>query len=243
MSTQRRGELPYARGVESDAELVPSPAATVVLLRAANGGARDDFEVLLLRRSSQLVFYGGAWVFPGGRIDAADTADDPGDLHAAAARAAIRELAEETGLALAASELVHFARWITPKGRARRFDAFYFAAYAPGGKVQVDQGEVDAYRWMRPADALAASAARQIELPPPTFVTLTQLALHADAPAVIDALRRRSPERYEPRPCQMGDSLVYLYEGDAGYAACEPASVGPRHRLVALDGAFRYERS
>jgi 8-oxo-dGTP pyrophosphatase MutT (NUDIX family) len=167
----------------------------VVLLRTLASSA-CEFEVLLLRRSSQLVFYGGAWVFPGGRIDAAD-AHDGEDLRAAAGRAAIRELAEETGLALPASELVYFARWITPKGRARRFDTFYFAAHAPAGSVSVDQGEVDAYRWMRPADALAACAARQIELPPPTFVTLTQLALHADPQAALAALRSRVPEAHD----------------------------------------------
>ena len=41
------------------------PAATVVLIR----DGRDGLEVLLARRSSQLAFHGGAWVFPGGRID------------------------------------------------------------------------------------------------------------------------------------------------------------------------------
>lgn len=222
-------------------ELVPSPAATVVLLRAVAGRARA-FEVLLLRRSSQLVFYGGAWVFPGGRIDAADGQAGE-DLRAAAGRAAIRELAEETGLALPASELVYFARWITPKGRARRFDTFYFAALAPAGSVSVDQAEVDAYRWMRPAEALAACAARQIELPPPTFVTLSQLALHGDSGAALAALRSRTPEFYEPRPCQAADGLIYLYQGDAGYLACDPSILGARHRLVARDGSFAYERS
>ena len=33
-----------------------------------------DLEVLLARRSSKLAFHGGAWVFPGGRIDPDDYA-------------------------------------------------------------------------------------------------------------------------------------------------------------------------
>lgn len=226
------------RRMSADAELVPSPAATVVLLREdANDAAR--FEVLLLRRSSQLAFYGGAWVFPGGRIDAQD-GSDPAQ---AARSAAIREVHEETGLALEAAELVHFAQWITPPGRPRRFDTFYFAARAPLGSVRVDQGEVDAYRWMRPEAALAASAVGEIELPPPTFVTLTQLAGFHGIDTAYRALAVAIPQRFEPRPCPAEGGLVYLYEGDAGYPERNPALAGPRHRLVALGRAFRYERS
>ena len=52
-----------------------APAATVVLLRDGEAG----IEVLLGRRSSRLDFHGGAWVFPGGRIDPEDYADRPDD--------------------------------------------------------------------------------------------------------------------------------------------------------------------
>ena len=41
-------------------------AATAVLLRNSNNG----METLLLRRNAKLAFAGGAWVFPGGAIDA-----------------------------------------------------------------------------------------------------------------------------------------------------------------------------
>ena len=53
-----------------------APAATVVLLRDGD----DGLEVLLARRSSKLAFHGGAWVFPGGRIDPDDYGDAPDDL-------------------------------------------------------------------------------------------------------------------------------------------------------------------
>src|SRR5262249_22587229 len=48
--------------------VVAAPAATVVLVRDGERG----LEVLLGRRSSKLAFHGGAWVFPGGRIDPVD---------------------------------------------------------------------------------------------------------------------------------------------------------------------------
>jgi 8-oxo-dGTP pyrophosphatase MutT (NUDIX family) len=44
------------------------PAATVVLLRETDG----RLEALMMRRGAGLSFLGGMWVFPGGRLDAAD---------------------------------------------------------------------------------------------------------------------------------------------------------------------------
>jgi 8-oxo-dGTP pyrophosphatase MutT (NUDIX family) len=47
----------------------PRPAATVVVVRDGAGGV----EAYLQRRPRTMGFAGGLWVFPGGRIDAADT--------------------------------------------------------------------------------------------------------------------------------------------------------------------------
>lgn len=87
----------------------PLPAATVVLLR--DGG--DAPEVLLMRRHRRSGFVPGAWVFPGGRVDAADGDGrlmercqglDPEPVPAAPFwMAALREAFEETGVLLARS--------------------------------------------------------------------------------------------------------------------------------------------
>ena len=95
----------------------PRDAASVVMLRDSAAG----LEVLLMRRHADSAVLGGAYVFPGGKVDAADTAPDmlarldrsPDALHArlgepglspvqAAAFfvAAAREAAEESGLLL-----------------------------------------------------------------------------------------------------------------------------------------------
>ncbi|MEA3066019.1 MAG: hypothetical protein QOJ27_2476 [Sphingomonadales bacterium] len=76
------------------------PAATLILMRPAKGGAAP--EILMLQRSETMAFAAGALVFPGGRIDPDDhaTAERFPDLADAAARiAAIRETIEETGVA------------------------------------------------------------------------------------------------------------------------------------------------
>ena len=53
---------------DSNATLTPRPAATVALVREAG----DDFEVLMVQRNLESVFVAGAYVFPGGAVDAAD---------------------------------------------------------------------------------------------------------------------------------------------------------------------------
>ncbi len=81
------------------------PAATVLLLRDGPQG----LEVLMTRRSMTASFAPGAYVFPGGGIDAADAAAHaqairrPGqsDLHLTQAIAAIRESFEELGVLFA----------------------------------------------------------------------------------------------------------------------------------------------
>ncbi|MEP6770436.1 MAG: MBL fold metallo-hydrolase [Polaromonas sp.] len=81
------------------------PAATVLLLRDSPQG----IEVLMTRRSMTASFAPGAYVFPGGGIDAADALArgqstrraTQGDLHLTQAIAAIRESFEELGVLLA----------------------------------------------------------------------------------------------------------------------------------------------
>jgi 8-oxo-dGTP pyrophosphatase MutT (NUDIX family) len=86
-------------------EAVPLPASTVLLLRDGTEG----LEVFMVTRHQKSSFLGGALVFPGGGVDAADR--DP--RHAISAEsiesedlvyriAAIREVFEETGMLLAA---------------------------------------------------------------------------------------------------------------------------------------------
>ncbi len=85
------------------------PAATVLLLRDSTDTARPGIEVLMTRRSMTASFAPGAYVFPGGGIDAADARahgistrrPTQSDLHLTQAIAAIRESYEELGVLLA----------------------------------------------------------------------------------------------------------------------------------------------
>lgn len=124
---QRLEREEFARGHIAPGQdpVTPRPAATVVLARDAaagpreglrptadaeeGGAARGGFEVLLLKRPDTARFAAGAYVFPGGVIDASDHEPDLLERLPAAHRepepaalaAGLRELFEETGILLA----------------------------------------------------------------------------------------------------------------------------------------------
>lgn len=167
------------------------PAATVVLWRATAGGA----EVLMGQRGAGAVFMPSKFVFPGGRVDDGDAAS-PGWLDGVCQRrlsllvpegapapevlvaAALREVAEETGLAFAAPRagaLRFIFRAITPPGKTRRFDARFLLADAAtlAGDPQdfaAASGELQHLRW------LPLPQARALDLPFITEVVLAEVA-------------------------------------------------------------------
>src|SRR5512145_1879842 len=146
----------------------PKPSGTVVVLRDAGA----SLELLLLQRATR-EGTPGPWVFPGGKVEARDRrAGDP-DLFDAR-RAAVREAAEEAGLALDPDALVAISRWITPEISPQRFDTWFFLAQVePGVRVRIDGAEMSDHRWLAPEAALAAHHEHAIRLAPPTFVTVS----------------------------------------------------------------------
>ncbi len=120
----------------------PVDAAGLVLLRKGAAG----LEVLLGRRHGKAGFLPDIYVFPGGRVEPEDAAGDPlplaagvaADLAAtgrrgpsALARAAMREMTEETGLSLPARAIPRIdfiCRAITPRYSHRRFHTRFFLA-------------------------------------------------------------------------------------------------------------------
>lgn len=214
----------------------PAPAATVVLLRDAS----DAIEVLLLRRNSQLAFHGGAWVFPGGRIDAEDSGSDGEE--GAARRAASREAREEAGLVVDPAQLVQISHWTTPEGLPKRFATWFFLGAADATQVRVDGGEIHAHAWLSPQAALEARRAGEIELPPPTFVTLATLLDRRSVADAVAAARAKTPLSYLPRVVRVEGGACSLYPADAGWEQRDPMRAGARNRLWMLESGWRYER-
>jgi 8-oxo-dGTP pyrophosphatase MutT (NUDIX family) len=219
--------------------VTPVPSATVILLRDTG----EAFDTLLLRRNSKIAFHGGAWVFPGGRIDPEDHAPGKEDLLAAARRAAVRESQEEAGLTIAPENLIWISHWTTPEGRPERYSTWFFMAAATDDKVQIDGDEIHDHRWMRPGHALTAQRAGEIELPPPTFVTLTTLSDHATTASALSHFSSRPARIFVPRYKPVPGGICSLYEEDDGYPTVDIDSQGRRHRLWMIESGWKYEKT
>lgn len=212
-------------------------AATVILLRDGDHGP----ETLMLRRNSKIAF-GGMWVFPGGRIDPGDVDPArPGDELATARNAAAREALEETQLRVEPGALVAFSHWTPPPEAARRYLTWFFVGAAPTDEVRVDGGEIHEHAWWSPTVALERQASGEVELAPPTWITLARLEGAADVAGVLAAAAAREPERFATHIAMDGDRAAALWAGDAGYDDRDLDRPGPRHRLWIAPGAWRYE--
>lgn len=170
------------------------PAATVILTRRGGEGPR----VLMGQRGAGAAFMPSKFVFPGGAVDPEDLTAHTALAHqplpladrcqarlasaapvspAALVAAALRELAEETGLTLRPDTppLRFVFRAITPPGRPRRFDAFFFLADAAGlagdpDDLSAASGELAHLGW------LPLPEARALDLPFITEVVLAEVA-------------------------------------------------------------------
>ena len=229
-------------------------AATVVLVRDGAAGP----EVLLLERPDRGSF-AGAWVFPGGKVDAADRraeADEGADTGdgrqvradaavegAAAVRAAVRETQEETGLVVVADDLVPVSVWDPPPGIALRIRTWFFAVAAPPGVLTLSPAEAVAAQWLRPSDALARHARGALTLYPPTWVTLHDLQHQPDAGTLIAALRIGGPTRFETVAQRTASGPVLLWQGDADYEDAAASDPRGRHRLEIGALPWRFTRT
>jgi 8-oxo-dGTP pyrophosphatase MutT (NUDIX family) len=215
-------------------------AATVLIMRQAEAG----MEILMLRRNAKLVFAGGAWVFPGGAVDLADSTGLEGD-ELAARVAAVRESAEECGLLLEPEQLVHFSHWTTPVNQKRRFATWFFAAVVPedDSDVVIDDGEIHDFQWLTPAQALAQHRAGELKMMPPTYLSIKMVDQFISADQALDSLRNFEAYWITPRISRDGETMVLLYPGDVGYEASDGALPGPRHRCVMGDLGVSYIHS
>ncbi|AGK58715.1 NUDIX hydrolase [Hyphomicrobium denitrificans 1NES1] len=169
--------------------------------------SKPEPTLLMGRRHADQVFLPDKWVFPGGRVDAADrtlahTFDGPYLPHDLApelrpfALAAVRELCEETGMLIGsdATEHHHNERWpaftaagyapapvhlyplaraITPPGRVRRYDTWFFTASrsAVANMQSTPDGELLDLNWFTLDDA------RKLDLPNITRLVLDDVSM------------------------------------------------------------------
>ena len=204
-------------------DLQPIRDAACVILADTSG---SEPKLLLGKRRETQIFLPNKWVFPGGRLDQDDhvLASElllPGLIPGEVSRlpfivAAMRELYEEAGILLGSNTaagtiagrldagrirhamryLTPLARAITPPGRPRRFDTWFFVA--PRGAactVKEPDGELLDLDWF------SLSEARALDLPNITRYVVDDVAAYLKrGGAAINGsypFYFQGPERYE----------------------------------------------
>jgi 8-oxo-dGTP pyrophosphatase MutT (NUDIX family) len=230
-----------------------NPASTVVVLRAAAG---VPFEVLMVRRNDTVAFMAGAYVFPGGRVDATDWEAgtesavgtgvasrfvDLGPTEERAFRhAAVRELEEEAAVRVAPDDLIPLAHWVTPEVEIRRYDTRFFLVVMPDGQeARHDQQETTALAWLSPEQAIVEYRADRILLPPPTWTTLRQLARHPSLEAAVAWARTRPIVRVQPGFQKDDFQTLLTLPGDALYPTLPGWEVPEETRFKLEAGRWR----
>jgi 8-oxo-dGTP pyrophosphatase MutT (NUDIX family) len=226
---------------KADQDPLPAaiPAATVLLLRESAG----ELEVLMLHKNSKISF-GGLWVFPGGKIDEEDYPQDR-DPDEAARNAAARETAEEAGISIEADKFVWFAHWTPPMSTAKRFATWFFVTLSEADHdIQIDGGEIQNHQWISPTAALQQHTAGDIDLAPPTWVSLYHLSKFDSVDTAIASFEDLQPRYYQTRVVKNDDGIrVCLWLGDEGYDDWNADLNGATHRLSMLQGGFHFEHS
>ena len=158
---------------------------------------------------------------PGGvTIDGADFADARRALNAS--EVAFIDLVRDHGLTLDTNAVHYTARWITPIGGPRRFDARFFVTTPPPGQaVEHDENETVAWDWVSPTDALERYEREEMVMMTPTVRMLRCLALFESADQVMEAAAAQySDERARVIYNEDGSYYVVL-PGEPGYESAD----------------------
>jgi 8-oxo-dGTP pyrophosphatase MutT (NUDIX family) len=208
------------------APVQPRLAASVLLLRDSPAG----LQTWLQRRVPKMVFAPGMSVFPGGGVDPVDSAGAPVASAAAVAarfgvsdaqaevllRAAVRELAEETGLMLPAAALLPWARWITPEVEPRRYDTFFFVAGLadPASQPAAVTGEASHADWIPVSQALDEYRQGDRPMLPPTVRNLMDVAVFPSLDELLAAVSARPIRPVMPVLRELADGSRVADLGD-----------------------------
>lgn len=239
------------RGVLNGVGLVRR-ASTVCLVKDA-----PDLQVLMVQRPMTSRFMPGVWVFPGGAVDEADATPQPVSSSSLVDDwrvAALREIAEETGIwlttagtvehgateealhevaeagaTLDADRLIYFANWITPKVFPIRFDTRFFLAEVDADTAgDVDGDELVDLAWVSPAAALDKERAGEWEVAFPTRRTLDLLATESSTRGIVGRIRALGAvPPVEPRLYVTESEAKILLPEDEGFDEAGPDQNDP----------------
>lgn len=131
------------------------------------------------------------------------------------------DLLLEHGVVLDVTAVAEVARFITPLGSPRRFDARFFVARTPHGQDHHVEGtEIVDLDWMEPGVALERWRAGEMTMMSPTRRMLSCLARYRSVDEVLAAARRRVEPHQVGVAEVEGESRMVL-PGEPGYDRAE----------------------
>ncbi|MEO6651446.1 MAG: NUDIX domain-containing protein [Ilumatobacteraceae bacterium] len=133
----------------------------------------------------------------------------------------LADLCRSEGLRLTVDQMHLVDHWVTPLGERQRFDTRFFVARAPEAQEPLhDDGETIASLWVRPADAITMWRDGEIQMFPPTVVSIEFLQSFGTADeAMRGAAAVGVPPVVLPRVVLDEDERVtgVLRPGEPGY--------------------------
>lgn len=129
----------------------------------------------------------------------------------------LAEICRRFALRLATGRLHYIGHWLTPAGRAKRFDTRFFLAIAPAQQTAMhDANETLDHVWIAPGEALSPGNARRLMTP--TRAMLELLLPFASAQALAAwASAPRKVERVLPRLAMCPAGVQPVLPGDPAY--------------------------
>lgn len=169
----------------------------------------------------------GAFVFPGGRVEAGETV----------AQAAVRETHEESNVTITESDLVLWSRWVTPDVEPRRYDArFYLARVPMDTQATPDPVETVGGLWTQAGDMLRRAQAGEAFLAPPTQRCLELLDHYNNVDELLRNATQSSPPTIKPVVVQEGEHTFVALPGDSAHP--EPDALLPGDTRIAVPRAW-----
>lgn len=128
----------------------------------------------------------------------------------------LKTILEKESLMADIGKMHYIARWVTPFGSPRRFDARFFIARIPSLQIPIhDDGELVNSVWMSPREIIEKAATDEMVLMSPTLRMVKSLAEFDSADQVI-ASASSNPEDHRVRVHK--DSGIIVLPGEAGYS-------------------------
>lgn len=125
------------------------------------------------------------------------------------------EIIKDEALFLDAGEMHYIARWITPLGPPRRFDARFFIARMPANQNPIhDDGELVHSAWMSPNEIVKQAGAEKMVLMSPTLRMVKNLALFDSAEQVIASA---AANQADEQAMVHRDTGIIVMPGEPGY--------------------------